>query len=185
MTSFLILRTFQAILKFSHLELVLSSTTTNDRDLMMVVIDCFPTQISNLLRYFTPNSLLFLNLKSYFSLFFFFFLSIFLFNLPLQSISYGLLVIFLLLDQDRLFISALKYCSLLFELNIKSAFEDFASGHDLRKIHLCLHCIVMHRCWNSLIVNIECTLRLTVYFISNEELTLQLTILQIDFCLNS
>jgi hypothetical protein len=79
---------------------------------MLVVIHRLPTKISDLLlgstSDLTLDSLFFLHLEHPFSLLFFFFLTISLIDLLLESLSYSLLIILLFLDENRFFISALE-----------------------------------------------------------------------------
>ena len=100
------------------LSLIVRDAWANNRMLMLIVIHSLSSSKRNrfctsLPSKFSPYSLLILKLKHSFSLFVFFLLPIFLFNLFLKRISYRLLWVFLLLDEDWFFISALEYRSSL------------------------------------------------------------------------
>ena len=125
---------------------------THNRELMMVIIRC-PSPDSNILILtlgilhilkLLLDPLLLCQVELPFSLFLFFFLTVLLINLSLQSLSYGLLAIFLLLRENGFLVSALENGTSRLQFKVQTTLHYFTSCHYLWEIHLRSHCIVLH-----------------------------------------
>ena len=132
--------------------LALTWMRTHNWELMMVII-CCPSPDSNILILtlgilhilkLLLDPLFLCQVELPFSLFLFFFLTVLLINLSLQSLSYGLLAIFLLLWENSFLVSTLENGSSRLQFKVQTPLHYFTSCHYLWEIHLRSHCIVLH-----------------------------------------
>lgn len=125
----------------------------NNVDLVVVIVSILLLVSARLVlghfdlhpSFFSGNELLLLGLL-------FLLLSVLLFYLPLECLFDSILLILSLSNEDCFFIAALKNRAFGLELEVQAALEDFTPSHDLGKVALGLHGVLVHVDLRGLIV---------------------------------